>query len=98
MLALFRSFSTNNVLLKEMNHLFVQKINPTLAKMEWIPQDENYDYHQEIARSAFADMLHDSERVSKNVSLQIHFYYKFKHCYNPLKVILYLYFYFLLDQ
>lgn len=28
-------------------------------------QDENYDYHQEIARSAFADMLHDTERNQK---------------------------------
>lgn len=28
-------------------------------------EDEDYDYHQEIARSAFADMLHDTERNKK---------------------------------
>uniref|UniRef100_A0A2K5CLM5 Protein arginine N-methyltransferase n=1 Tax=Aotus nancymaae TaxID=37293 RepID=A0A2K5CLM5_AOTNA len=28
-------------------------------------EDEHYDYHQEIARSSYADMLHDKDRVFK---------------------------------
>ena len=46
----------------ESKNIFVQSFNPMLGKMEWKAQPENYDYHQEIARAAFADMLHDSER------------------------------------
>ena len=34
-----------------------------LGKMEWKNQPEDYDYQQEVARAAFADMLHDTERV-----------------------------------
>ena len=34
-----------------------------LGKNEWQLQDRDYDYHREVARAAFADMLHDSERV-----------------------------------
>ncbi|XP_046582798.1 protein arginine N-methyltransferase 7-like [Haliotis rubra] len=44
---------------------FVSHANPVTGKMDWIMQDENYDYHQEIARSAYADMLHDTERNQK---------------------------------
>ena len=43
-------------------HIFVQSFNPMLGKMEWKAQPEDYDYQQEIARAAFADMLHDTER------------------------------------
>lgn len=43
-------------------NIFVQSLNPMLGKMEWKAQPEDYDYQQEIARAAFADMLHDSER------------------------------------
>ncbi|KAG8230326.1 hypothetical protein J437_LFUL000597 [Ladona fulva] len=39
--------------------------NPKEGKMEWIPVSEDYDYHQEVARSAYADMLHDYERNQK---------------------------------
>ena len=46
----------------EPKKIFVQSFNPMLGKMEWKAQPEDYDYHQEIARAAFADMLHDSER------------------------------------
>lgn len=42
--------------------VFVQKVNPLTGRNDWIPQNEDYDYHQEVARSAFADMLHDTER------------------------------------
>lgn len=44
--------------------VFLQKRNPLTGSTEWdigLDHDE-YDYHQEIARSAFADMLHDTER------------------------------------
>lgn len=45
--------------------VFTQKKNPITGDTEWDVQHENYDYHQEIARSAFADMLHDHERNRK---------------------------------
>ncbi|KAL4234504.1 Protein arginine N-methyltransferase 7 [Mactra antiquata] len=41
---------------------FVSKINRLTGKMEWDFREEDYDYKQEIARSAYADMLHDTER------------------------------------
>ena len=43
-------------------NIFLQSFNPMLGKMEWKAQPDDYDYHQEIARAAFADMLHDTER------------------------------------
>ena len=42
---------------------FVQKLNPLTGKTVWELEDDNYDYHQEIARSMYADMLHDTDRV-----------------------------------
>ncbi|KAM3966407.1 arginine methyltransferase 7 [Aphomia sociella] len=45
--------------------VFTQKRNPITGNTEWDVQHEDYDYHQEIARSAFADMLHDTERNKK---------------------------------
>ena len=42
--------------------IFVQILNPLTGRMEWKSQPEDYDYQQELARAAFADMLHDSER------------------------------------
>ncbi|ESO98227.1 hypothetical protein LOTGIDRAFT_213858 [Lottia gigantea] len=44
---------------------FTSRLCPITGKMQWILQDEEYDYHQEIARSAYADMLHDTERNKK---------------------------------
>ncbi|XP_026733899.1 protein arginine N-methyltransferase 7 [Trichoplusia ni] len=45
--------------------VFTQKKNPLTGTTEWDVQDEDYDFHQEIARSGFADMLHDTERNKK---------------------------------
>ncbi|KAK4876816.1 hypothetical protein RN001_009322 [Aquatica leii] len=45
--------------------VFTQKLNPILGENTWETQDEHYDFHQEIARSSFADMLHDTERNRK---------------------------------
>ncbi|KAF5305598.1 hypothetical protein FQR65_LT07678 [Abscondita terminalis] len=45
--------------------VFIQKLNPILGENAWESQDECYDFHQEIARSSFADMLHDTERNRK---------------------------------
>lgn len=42
-----------------------QILNPITGRSEWEPQPELYDYTQEIARAAFADMLHDTERNQK---------------------------------
>ncbi|CAG7834930.1 unnamed protein product [Allacma fusca] len=44
---------------------FVQKFNPTKNTFEWEEQPEQYDFFQEIARSAYADMLHDFDRNQK---------------------------------
>ncbi|NXS74949.1 ANM7 methyltransferase, partial [Pandion haliaetus] len=44
---------------------FCGRANPTTGAMEWLEEDENYDYHQEIARSRYADMLHDKDRNTK---------------------------------
>ncbi|KAK2140166.1 hypothetical protein LSH36_1457g00024 [Paralvinella palmiformis] len=44
---------------------FVQRISPVTGRQEWVMQDINYDYNQEIARAAYADMLHDTERNKK---------------------------------
>ncbi|XP_004625893.2 protein arginine N-methyltransferase 7 [Octodon degus] len=45
--------------------IFCGRTNPTTGSMEWLEQDEHYDYHQEIARSSYADMLHDKDRNIK---------------------------------
>ncbi|XP_057348819.1 protein arginine N-methyltransferase 7 isoform X3 [Manis pentadactyla] len=45
--------------------VFCGRANPTTGSMEWLEEDEHYDYHQEIARSSYADMLHDKDRVFK---------------------------------
>ncbi|KAJ3662367.1 hypothetical protein Zmor_006721 [Zophobas morio] len=45
--------------------IFVQKLNPITGLNDWTVQQEDYDYHQEVARSSFADMLHDTERNQK---------------------------------
>ncbi|NXS98615.1 ANM7 methyltransferase, partial [Jacana jacana] len=44
---------------------FCGRANPTTGAMEWVEEDEDYDYHQEIARSRYADMLHDKDRNVK---------------------------------
>ena len=44
--------------------VFSQVVNPITGGRDWVLQSENYDYSQEIARSSYADMLHDKERVS----------------------------------
>lgn len=44
--------------------IFTQCLNPITGVASWEEKDQYYDYHQEVARSAFADMLHDHERVS----------------------------------
>lgn len=51
--------------------VFTIKVNSVTGKSEWELQNEDYDYHQEIARSAFADMLHDTERVSKTYTYSV---------------------------
>lgn len=36
---------------------FVSRANPVTGKTEWIMQDEDYDYHQEIARYSIISSL-----------------------------------------
>ncbi|XP_044125467.1 protein arginine N-methyltransferase 7 [Bufo gargarizans] len=45
--------------------VFCGRVNPITGSLDWIEEDENYDYHQEIARSSYADMLHDKDRNEK---------------------------------
>ncbi len=46
---------------------FIQCLNPTTGQSEWVTETEDYDYHQEIARAAYADMLHDHDRVRETI-------------------------------
>jgi hypothetical protein len=46
------------------NIVFKSRVDARTGRAEWVPIDgDDYDYQQEIARAAFADMLHDTERV-----------------------------------
>lgn len=45
--------------------VFTKKLNLITGEYEWVLHNDDYDFHQEIARSAFADMLHDKERNDK---------------------------------
>ncbi|XP_054310035.1 protein arginine N-methyltransferase 7 isoform X3 [Pongo pygmaeus] len=45
--------------------IFCSRANPTTGSVEWLEEDEHYDFHQEIARSSYADMLHDKDRNVK---------------------------------
>ncbi|KAL0118065.1 hypothetical protein PUN28_009028 [Cardiocondyla obscurior] len=61
-------FSCNTVLRVSRNRnmsIFTQCLNPLTGVASWEEKDQYYDYHQEVARSAFADMLHDHERNEK---------------------------------
>ncbi|KAJ8398678.1 hypothetical protein AAFF_G00422060 [Aldrovandia affinis] len=44
---------------------FCGRANPTTGALDWVEESEEYDYHQEIARSSYADMLHDGDRNEK---------------------------------
>ncbi|XP_054633188.1 protein arginine N-methyltransferase 7 [Dunckerocampus dactyliophorus] len=44
---------------------FCGRTNPTTGALDWVEESEEYDYHQEIARSCYADMLHDHDRNEK---------------------------------
>ncbi|KAK5868014.1 hypothetical protein PBY51_012461 [Eleginops maclovinus] len=44
---------------------FCGRANPTTGALDWVEESEEYDYHQEIARSCYADMLHDDDRNQK---------------------------------
>lgn len=44
---------------------FCGRANPTTGALEWVEESEEYDYHQEIARSCYGDMLQDKDRNEK---------------------------------
>ncbi|KAG9352633.1 hypothetical protein JZ751_021047 [Albula glossodonta] len=44
---------------------FCGRANPTTGALDWVEESDEYDYHQEIARSCYADMLHDRDRNEK---------------------------------
>lgn len=41
---------------------FTSRFNPITGTMQWDNVGEDYDFEQDIARSAYADMLHDRDR------------------------------------
>lgn len=44
---------------------FVSQLSPITGVMQWNLVDSDYDFQQEIARSAYADMLHDGDRNAR---------------------------------
>ena len=42
--------------------VMVQAVNHATGQNSWKMMPADYDYNQELARAAFADMLHDTER------------------------------------
>ncbi|KAL7978804.1 hypothetical protein Chor_013293 [Crotalus horridus] len=60
-----RTVLTNNKIKQRVMKVFCGRANPTTGAMEWLEEDENYDYHQEIVRSCYADMLNDKDRNVK---------------------------------
>lgn len=44
---------------------FCGRANPTTGALDWVEESEEYDYHQEIARSCYGDMLQDKDRNEK---------------------------------
>lgn len=68
---MFRSLSIRWISVRNMS-IFTQCLNPLTGTATWEEKDQDYDYHQEVARSAFADMLHDHERVGiPNINIKI---------------------------
>ncbi|CAG9089107.1 unnamed protein product [Plutella xylostella] len=57
--------SSSKVSEVKMSQVFKQVRNPLTGSMDWDVQHEEYDTFQDIARAAFADMLHDTERNKK---------------------------------
>ena len=47
---------------KEAGGVMVQCVNHATGQNSWKMMPSDYGYNQELARAAFADMLHDSER------------------------------------
>ncbi|KAF7995961.1 hypothetical protein HCN44_007928 [Aphidius gifuensis] len=45
--------------------IFTRSFDPITGCSIWEEKHPDYDHHQEVARSAFADMLHDHERNEK---------------------------------
>lgn len=42
--------------------MFIEDIDHVTGERRWRVADDDYDLAQEIARSGFADMLHDTQR------------------------------------
>lgn len=50
---------------------FCGRANPTTGAIEWLEEDENYDYHQEIARYAGLVPLSCSTKAAKKSKLNL---------------------------
>ncbi|KAF6771805.1 Protein arginine N-methyltransferase [Paragonimus kellicotti] len=56
---------------KQANWDLVSQFNPVVGCSQWKLVESDYDYAQEIARSGYGDMLHDSDRNLKyNLAIQ----------------------------
>jgi len=51
--------------MRQSSSVFSSVFSPAAGKYVWKMKPEDYDYVQEIARSAYADMLHDYDRNEK---------------------------------
>ncbi|CAH0381142.1 unnamed protein product [Bemisia tabaci] len=58
-------FRVWNYSVKRIMSVFTETVNPITGACDWEMQDDEYDFHQEIARSSYADMLYDTERNQK---------------------------------
>lgn len=54
--------SSSSDVLPKSTGTFVNQFNPKTGANQWTIVNEDYDYQQEIAQSAYADMLHDYDR------------------------------------
>ncbi|KAF4527562.1 hypothetical protein B566_EDAN016040, partial [Ephemera danica] len=54
-------FLTSIKIVRKMS-VFINRINPVTGRNEWELVREDYDFHQQVARAAYADMLHDTRR------------------------------------
>lgn len=70
-------------------HIFIPQFNPVVGRMQWKDVDPDYEFNQEIARSGYGDMLHDSDRNHKYRLAIEHTIKRLKQQYpqNPVHVL-----------
>ena len=59
---------------KEKQLAFVSQPNPVTGKMDWVLQDEDYDYTQEIARFVASSFRFEMNKLPSDILVQTRFY------------------------